>query len=177
MNLYGRFILFVIHVLLMKKRFDPFKPARTHFRVWPHDIDINIHLTAARYLSFADFGRVTWLAANGLLNRFYASGYQAVLNAQEITYIREFRPFSRVDVEVELKCWDEKYGYFEQRFYHKGQLYAVSHARMAMLFKKKVVSYGETFKHFGFDVQNKPETEAIADWKETLRAKRAHFSS
>ena len=133
----------------MKKRFEPYEPVHTYFRVWPHDIDVNIHLTAARYLSFADFGRVSWLAANGLLKRFYATGYQAVLNAQEITYIREFRPFSRVDVVVQLKCWDEKYGYFEQKFYHKGELYAVSHARMAMLYKKKVVSYGEAFKHFG----------------------------
>jgi len=176
MNLYGRFILFIFTVIFRKREFDPFKPVKTHFRVWPHDIDINIHLTAARYFSFGDFGRVYWLANNGLLKRFFATGYQAVINAQEITYIREFRPFSRVDLEVELKSWDEKYGYFEQRFYHKGQLYAVSHARMAILYKRKVISYSDTFYNFGLQANNKPETEAITDWKALLQAKREHFS-
>lgn len=175
MNLYGRFIIFLFQTLLSKKRFDPFAPIKQSFRVWPHDIDVNFHLTAARYFSFGDFGRLGWLGQNGLLQRFFGTGYRGVVNAQEITYIREFLPFSRVDIEVELKCWDEKYGYFEQRFYHKGQLYAVSHARMAMLYERKVLSFGETFRRFGFEVENRPETEAITDWKETLRAKRDHF--
>jgi acyl-CoA thioesterase FadM len=176
MNLYGRFLLFLTKVLFTKVHFDPFAPVKMKFRVWLHDIDVNVHLTAARYFSFGDFGRMNWLAKNGLLKRFFASGYQAVLNAQEITYIREFKPFSRLELEIELKCWDEKYGYFEQRFYHKGQLYAVSHARMAILHRRKVVSFGEVFKRFGLSSHNQPETEAITDWKETLRAKRDHFS-
>lgn len=175
MNLYGRFVLFLIKALITKSRFDPFAPVRMRFRVWPHDIDVNFHLTAARYFSFGDFGRLGWLTQNGLLRRFFRSGYRGVLNAQEITYIREFLPFSRVDVEVQLMCWDEKYGYFEQRFYHDGSLYAISHARMAMLYQRKVISFAETFKRFGFAVENRPESEAIADWKATLRAKRDHF--
>jgi acyl-CoA thioesterase FadM len=176
MNLYGRFLIFLIQVVFRKAEFEPFKPVQTHFRVWLHDIDVNLHLTAARYFSFGDFGRLTWLANNNLLRRFMATGYRGVVNAQEITYIREFLPFSRVDIEVELKCWDEKYGYFEQRFYYKGKLYAVSHARMAMLYERKVISFQETFKRFGYDVENRPETEAIKDWKETLKAKKEHFA-
>jgi acyl-CoA thioesterase FadM len=176
MNLYGRFILFLIQSIFVKTKFEPFVPVKTSFRVWPHDIDVNIHLTAARYFSFGDFGRLSWLLNNSLLKHFFGSGYRGVINAQEITYIREFRPFSRVDLEIELKCWDEKYGYFEQRYYHKGQLYAVSHARMAMLYQRKVISFGETFNRFNYSVENKPETEAITDWKETLKAKKDYFA-
>ena len=176
MNLYGRFILFLLNIIFVKGHFDPFAPVKIRFRVWLHDIDVNVHLTAARYFSFGDFGRMNWLARNGLLKRFFATGYQGVLNAQEITYIREFKPFSTLDLEIQLKCWDDKYGYFEQRFYHKGQLYAVSHARMAILYRRKVVSFAEAFKHFGFVATNQPETEAIADWKKTLKAKKEYFS-
>lgn len=175
MNLYGRFLIFLIQALFHRGTFEPFAPVRLRFHVWPHDIDVNFHLTAARYFSFGDFGRLGWLVNNGLLKRFYRSGYRGVLNAQEITYIREFMPFSRVDVKVELKCWDAKYGYFEQSFYQGDQLFAISHARMAMLYQRKVISFGDAFQRFGFEVANRPETEAITDWKETLRAKRDHF--
>ena len=177
MNLYGRSILLLIKLIFTKTSFDPFQPAVTRFRVWPHDIDVNIHLTAARYFSFGDLGRINWLAHNGFLHKILFNGYQAVINAQEITYIREFRPFSVLELKVELKCWDEKYAYFEQRFYHRGELYAVSHARMALLYKRKVISIGAVFERFGKKVENRPETEAIADWKETLKAKREHFTN
>lgn len=177
MNLYGRFLLFLIRALFVTPRMQPFEPVNLSFRVWPHDIDVNVHLTAARYFSFGDFGRLNWLVQNGLLRNFFKHGYQGVLNAQELTYVREFKPFSRVDVAVQLRCWDEKYGYFEQRFYHKGELYAVGHARMAMLHKRKVVSMGEVFERFGHKVESQSETEAITDWKETLRAKRDYFTS
>ncbi|MDX1474343.1 MAG: thioesterase family protein, partial [Reinekea sp.] len=97
--------------------------------------------------------------------------------AQEITYIREFRPFSKVELEIELKCWDEKYAYFEQRFYCRGKLFAVAHARMAIVYQSSVISMKEAFSRFGYQVESLPETEAITDWKATLRAKREHFST
>ncbi|WP_196158418.1 thioesterase family protein [Reinekea sp. G2M2-21] len=177
MNLFGRFLLFLITLPFIRREFAPFKPIRLTFRVWLHDIDVNIHLTAARYFSFGDFGRLRWLANNKLLSRFVMTGYRAVLNAQEITYIREFRPFSKVELEIELKCWDEKYAYFEQRFYCRGKLFAVAHARMAIVYQSSVISMKEAFSRFGYQVESPPETEAIADWKATLRAKREHFSS
>jgi acyl-CoA thioesterase FadM len=176
MNLYGRLSLFILKALFNKPNFNPLEPVINHFRVWPHDIDVNIHLTAARYFSFGDFGRMSWLLKNGFLPAFFKQGFQGVLNAQELTYIREFKPFSRVRLEVELKCWDEKYGYFEQRFYHHNDLYAVGHARMAILHKRKVVSFSEVFQRFGHRVKVAPETEAIKDWKETLAAKKNHFA-
>ena len=176
MNLYGRFFLFLLNYPFIAKHFDAYAPIQKRFRVWLQDIDVNAHLTAARYFSFGDLGRIQWLASNGLLQKFFFTGYKAVLNAQEMTYIREFRPLSHVDLTIELKSWDEKYGYFEQRFYHQGQLYAVGHARMAILHQRQVISFGEVFKHFGHAIENKPETEAITDWKETLRAKREYFA-
>lgn len=176
MNLYARLCLLLLRITQHHQQFSPFSPIKLKFRVWPQDIDVNFHLTAARYFSFGDLGRIAWLAHNKLLWRFLRQGYQGVLNAQEITYIREFKPFSRIDLEIELKCWDEKYGYFEQRFYSQGQLFAVSHARLALLHKKKVTSFALVFKQLGFVINNQPETEAIADWKATLQAKRDHFS-
>jgi len=47
---------------------------------------------------------------------------------------------------------------------------------MAMLYQRKVVSFGEVFKRLGLAVENRSETLAITDWKETLAAKRDYFT-
>lgn len=176
MNLLGRLFLLVLTRLFYKSSWSPFEPVTMVFRVWPHDIDANIHLTAARYFSFGDLTRLKWLSANGLVTKLYTNGYRAVVNAQEITYIREFKPFAKVRVEVELMCWDEKYGYHEQRFYCGDRLFAISHTRMAMTYRGKVVSFDAVCETFGLAVENKPETLVISDWKATLKAKREQFS-
>ena len=85
MNLYGRLFLFILNSFITKNKVDPFRSTQQSFRVWPHDIDANLHLTAARYFSFGDFGRLNWLTHNFSVIKMYLAGYKAVLNAQEIT--------------------------------------------------------------------------------------------
>lgn len=175
MNLVGRFLLLLLRALMRRPSGDPLAPVRHRYRVWLHDMDLNFHLTAARYFSFGDLCRIQWLIDTGLGRAFLKGRYRAVLNAQELTYIREFAPLSQVTLDVQLRCWDEKYAYFEQRFYHGKTLHSVGHARMAMLHKGKVMSMGEVLAREGLSVESPPETEAITDWKETLAAKRAQF--
>jgi len=175
MNLIGRICIELIANSMRMNRFDPFKTISRTFRVWPHDIDLNIHLTASRYFSFADLSRIAWMAENNVAWHFLFKGFRGVVNAQEITYIREFRPFSRVIMESNLICWDEKYAYFEQRFYCKDALYAIAHVRMAIIYKKEIRSIDYFFQHLGHHLESPGETEVISDWKETLKAKRRQF--
>lgn len=177
MNLIGRFLTLVIASLFRPKVRDPFVTIRQRRRVWLHDMDLNVHLTAARYFSFGDLCRIQWLVDCGLGKDFLFGRYRAVLNAQELTYIREFPPLSRVDVVVRLVCWDDKYAYFEQRFYRGEVLHSIGHARMAILQKGQVIRTDQVFADQGKTVTSPPETEAIKDWKETLAAKRDQFTS
>lgn len=176
MNLIGRFILALFYPLFCKRSPSLLATTTRSFRVWPHDIDINVHLTAARYLSFGDLARLGWMADNRILWQFFFKGYQSVINAQEITYIREFRPFSKVRVDMQLVSWDHKYSYFEQRYYCGDRLYAVGHARSAMLASRKVVTPQSVYDALDLNVQSPIESEIIADWKETLDAKKRQFS-
>ena len=176
MNLIGRLFLLLLSAIFRRKNADPLAPLQMRFRVWPHDMDVNIHLTAARYFSFGDLCRTRWIIDTGMGRAYLKEGYRAVLNAQEMTYIREFRPFSRVDARVQLVCWDEKYGYFEQRFYSGDKLFSVGHARVAILKNGKVKGLDAVFADQGLALTSPPETEAVTDWKATLAAKRETFS-
>ncbi len=176
MSLIGRMLLALLSSLFRRQRGSLLGTTTRQFRVWPHDMDFNIHLTAARYLSFGDVGRLGWMLENQFLWRFLSRGYQAVINAQEITYIREFKPFAKVTLEIQLISWDQKYIYFEQRYYCGDRLYAIGHVRSAMLQGRKVVPPQATFDRLGFDVTSPIETDTIKHWKETLSAKKDQFS-
>ena len=56
MNLYFRLILVFIKSLFAGKR-NPLEASVVHFRVWPLDCDVNLHLTNSRYFAFADLGK------------------------------------------------------------------------------------------------------------------------
>ena len=176
MNLIGRFFLAFFYALFYKRAPSLLATTTRRFRVWPHDIDLNIHLTAARYLSFGDLARMGWMVDNRILWKFFSRGYQSVINAQEITYIREFTPFSTVRIELQLVSWDDKYSYYEQRYYGGDRLFAIGHARSAMLKARTVVTPQSVFDALNMNVQSPVESEIIADWKETLAAKKRQFS-
>ncbi len=186
MNLLGRLLLLFLRAAAIAlagrrpQKLQADQVSRQIYRVWPHDLDLNFHLTSARYLSFADLARFRWFIDNGILGRFLLGGYRAVISAQEITYMREFSLFSRVMIDVELMCWDQKYSYFEQRYYRcvngQEQLCAVGHVRIAVLKGRSVMQPMQFLQELGSDAASPAETLVVTDWKETLEAKRQQFS-
>ncbi|HBU98209.1 MAG TPA: thioesterase, partial [Thalassospira lucentensis] len=56
MNLIFRLIRVLI-LSLVRSRLDPLDPSVLHFRAWPFDLDINVHMTNSRYFALMDLGR------------------------------------------------------------------------------------------------------------------------
>ena len=46
----------------LRPRIEPLEEATIGLRVWPNDLDLNMHVNSGRYLSFMDIGRVEILA-------------------------------------------------------------------------------------------------------------------
>src|ERR1700733_1822595 len=95
-------------------------------RVWPQDIDFNLHLNNARYLSFMDYGRVHLMAATGFLSPAILYRGAPLVGSVSITYRRSLgflAPFTR---STRLVCWDEKWLYMEQVFKAKEGLIAIA---------------------------------------------------
>ena len=57
-------------------------------RVWPQDIDFNLHLNNARYLSFMDYGRIHLSAATGILTPVLKERWIPLVGSLSITYRR-----------------------------------------------------------------------------------------
>lgn len=85
-------------------------------RVWPNDIDFNLHLNNARYLTVMDYGRMHLLARAGLLEHILRSRWQPLVGAVWVTYRRSLALFARFTLASRLVCWDQRWFYLEQVF-------------------------------------------------------------
>jgi acyl-CoA thioesterase FadM len=53
--------------LIDKSKVDLLATTRVYLRVWPNDLDFNIHVNNGRYLALADIGRMHWFVRTGVL--------------------------------------------------------------------------------------------------------------
>ena len=172
MNLYGRMLLVLLRLLYVPKLAHALLRSRLRFRVWGHDCDFNLHLTNSRYFSLMDLGRTEHMLRSGWLPAILKYKLKFVVNASEITFIRELPPFAAFTLSTQLLAFDEKYAYFEQRFTRKGKLHAIAHARVAIIQGSELISAGQMAALAGQTLQSPLLPEAIALWKQLLDHKK-----
>ncbi|MBT9331774.1 thioesterase family protein [Paracidobacterium acidisoli] len=85
-------------------------------RVRPLDIDFNLHLNNARYLSLMDYGRMHLIAAIGALDPALRARWMPLVGSIFITYRRSLNLFAPFTLASRILCWDEKWFYMEQVF-------------------------------------------------------------
>jgi acyl-CoA thioesterase FadM len=120
----------------------PLQPLATDtlsLRVWPNDIDFNLHLNNARYLSVMDYGRIHLLARAGLLKPVLKARYAPVVGSVWITYRRSLPVWASYRLDTRLACWDERWFYMEQIFTGMDGLVAAGWVKGALLNKSAIV--------------------------------------
>ena len=174
MNLYLRFLTLILRIIFFRRSHTrkPLDTSIQSFTVCPHDCDINLHLTNARYFSFMDLGRTLHMAESGLLRLTLQNRWKLIASAQEIAYFRELPPFHRFQLQTTLLGWDNKYCYFEQRFERSGRLYSLGHSRVAIVGSGKVLDPGQVMRTLDPDCQMGELPDQIKAWKQMLSVKR-----
>jgi hypothetical protein len=51
--------------LIAAPRVELLSTTRICLRVWPNDLDLNLHVNNGRYLALADLGRIHWFVRTG----------------------------------------------------------------------------------------------------------------
>ena len=109
-------------------------------RVWPSDIDFNLHLNNARYLSAMDYARLHLLARGGLLRPILKERWAPVVGAVWITYRRSLVLGARYELATRLVGWDSRWFYMEQVFTSADGLAAVGWVKGALRDKAGAVA-------------------------------------
>jgi acyl-CoA thioesterase FadM len=176
----SHFISFVrIPALAIRQHLRPLPPLgvleedRLRMHVWPNDIDLNMHLNNARYLSIMDYARTHMLARTRLLERIIRSRWQPLVGAVWITYRRSLPLFSAFWLTSRLVCWDERWFYIEQTFTGREGLSAVGWVKGVLRDKRGVVDPQAVIEGVAPGAVSPPMPEAMATWNELTREKLA----
>lgn len=116
MNLYLRVLYVLLRALFVKPITNVRDPALVRLRVWPNDLDANMHMNNGRYLTIMDLGRMDLILRSGLLRLALKRKYQPVLAAAQMRFRIQMKPLRPYDLETRVVCWDDKWVYMEQRF-------------------------------------------------------------
>ena len=168
-----------IPALAIRQHVRPLKPLgvldedRIRMRVWANDIDLNLHLNNARYLSLMDYARTHLLARAGLLNHIVSSRWKPMVGAAWITYRRSLPLFSAFLLSTRLVCWDERWFYVEQTFTGAKGLAAVGWVKGVLQDSKGTMEPQSVMESLTPGMVSPPMPEAFATWNELTREKLA----
>jgi acyl-CoA thioesterase FadM len=124
MNLIFRLIWLFVSAR-KRERIELIEASELVLRVLPTDLDINLHLTNARYLSMMDLGRTELIIQTGMLRKVLARRWLPVVAVANLKFYKQIDPFQRFKLITRVVGWDEKWFYIEQRFMADGKLAAV----------------------------------------------------
>lgn len=140
-------------------------------RVWPNDIDLNLHLNNARYLSWMDYGRMHLLARTGLLTPILRSRWTPLVGAVWMTYRRSLALFAPFTLASKLVCWDDRWFYLEQTFTGSKGLAAVGWVKGLLRGPEGNLEPQQILERVSPGAVSPPMPEAIATWNELTKEK------
>ncbi len=154
---------------LFLPRIDPLGEGVVTMRAWPNDLDLNMHVTSGRYLSFMDIGRVALLVRMRVLRKVVRRGWRPVVGAAMITYRKSILPFQKFRVRSRVVCWDEKWFYFEHIIENAaGETVAVANVRGVLRGRNGNVPPKDLVALTGHHFESPPMPERIERWRAAL---------
>jgi len=162
-NLYLRLIRIVL-AALAGRRLAPFEAGAVAFRVWPLDLDANLHLNNGRYLALMDLGRVDLMLRSGLARGLWRRRWTPVLGAAQVRFRRPVPPFARVVLRTRLVGWEDRWIYLDQRIERAdGTLAAHALLKAAFVGRTGTVPADEVAALMDLDC-SPPLPEAVGAW-------------
>jgi YbgC/YbaW family acyl-CoA thioester hydrolase len=160
MNLIIRFIRVFISALL-RSPIGLLDSSTLRFRVLPTDLDINLHMTNARYLSFMDLGRTDLLLRAGMLNMLRQERWKPVVGNIDIKFRRSLNPFQTFELQTRLLCWDEKWLYLEQSLESEAGVHAIATVRGLFVGREGSVPSRVVLDYLGRREESPPFPEQV----------------
>jgi acyl-CoA thioesterase FadM len=111
--------------LVSGSKVDLLKTTRVQFRVWPNDLDFNVHVNNGRYLALADIGRIHWFVRTGVLAVARQHSAFPIVGDAIAKFRQDLKPFERFEIHTRLIGWDRKWGFLEHRFVRSDRVIGV----------------------------------------------------
>ena len=169
MNLWFRLVRVLVRALLAP-RLGFLDESVVEFRVLPTDLDVNVHMNNARYLSMMDLGRFDLIIRTGMLKALLRGGYRPVLSSVLLRFRRPLRPFERFRVRSRVIGWDERRAYMEQLVEADGVIACRAINSAAFLQGGRTAAPAEFARFAGSAATSPPLPLWIAEWQDVETA-------
>ncbi len=162
MNLLFRLLVVLLRSMPRRGTVGVLDVTTLRLRVWPTDLDLNVHLNNGRYLSIMDLGRIDLILRVGLLGRMVRDGIRPVVGSVQIVYRRSLAPFQAFDLTTQLIGWDEKWTYLRQQFHDdSGAVCADAYVRALFVRRGEKLTSAEVSALAGNGLQS-PDVTMVA---------------
>ena len=111
MNLYFRLIWVLIHAKFRKRITSESYQNEIATRIYPNDLDLNLHVNNGRYLTLCDLGRIDLFVRSGLASVMMKKKWMPVVGNVTMTFIKPLFAFDKIRIVSQVTHWDEKYFY------------------------------------------------------------------
>ena len=111
--------------LIDKSKVDLLATTRVRLRVWPNDLDFNLHVNNGRYLALANIGGAHWFVRTGSLGIFRKHKAFPVIGGAIAKFRHDLKVFQAFEIQTRLIAWDRKWGFLEHRFVRKDRVIGV----------------------------------------------------
>jgi len=166
-------LLAVLAASLLRPRAGFLDECAITLRVWPNDLDSNLHMTNSRYLLAMDVGRWDLVVRTGFWRVLWRRRWFPVLASATLRFRRPLDPFQRYRLVTRLVAWDEKWGFIEQRFEREGSVHAVGRVKALFRGPEGQVPTAALLAAAGYlEAPARQLPEAIRLWQEAEAAER-----
>ena len=166
-------LLRVVLAGLLRPRTGFLDECTIELRVWPNDLDSNLHMTNSRYLLAMDVGRWDLAVRTGLWRELLRRRWFPVVGSATLRFRRPLDPFQCYRLVTRLVAWDERWCFIEQRFERDGHVHAVGRVKALFRGREGQVRSADLLSAAGYpEAPSRQMPEAIRLWLEAEAAER-----
>jgi acyl-CoA thioesterase FadM len=169
MNLYFRLLKLILSRFFFRKALGFLETSVIEGRVWPTDLDNNLHMNNGRYLTIMDLGRLDLILCCGYLRLCVKNRWFPIVGALKILYLKPLKPFQKFQLKTRVLGWDSKWIYIEQIFEADGILCAKSVLQGLFHGSQKKISTREWMKAARYQKKSPQLPKDVRAWLRSSR--------
>jgi acyl-CoA thioesterase FadM len=147
-----------------KPRVALLSTTRVWLRVWPNDLDFNLHVNNGRYLTLADIGRMHWFARTGLWDVARQQKALPVVGDALAKFRKDLRGFQKFCIETRILGWDQRWGFLEHRFVRAERVVGVVVIRGVFKSAMGPVEPAALLAQLGMNAESPPLPKWVMHW-------------
>src|SRR5215475_11121393 len=118
--------------LIGKSKVDLLATTRVRLRVWPNDLDYNLHVNNGRYLALAQISGAYWFVRTGSMGIARQHKAFPVIGDELAKFRHDLKVFQTFEIHTRVIGWDSKWVFFEHRFVRKDRVVGVIAGRAVL---------------------------------------------